>query len=534
MGKVLFGTSHFFKAEGELPVPQGFPEVEQILSYHGYLSEVKGDIQGSRLFLTGKIETHLVYRGKEVQDRVSEHGVVWRGEEGAVFNEEINLPELKADWDWELCLVNLILQPEAAEVVKYHLEIEVKIWARKSSMVRFIKEIESEKKIQPVTEQLISEELVLTTYLNREVNNHFPLTYPKPPLARILDCQVIPVDSSATLSKGRVSIEGKLEVYLVYVTLTDEGKEGGIEAQRWTEDNGGAIPFQIIQDNPQLSNEFSANHEIRIEGVQMQSSTPESCRLQVIINVRVDVVRPKPVKVVLDLTSEQEEILDIQRGAGEIEEIIGETEKTIMVEKTLLLPSELKNIGRLLQAKMSGPKLQLQTELEQVLITGEAQLGIVYQSQGIDGEESTVEASFWGRGETEAVSFAEFLEMPGVEDGMQARIYLNANRLRVEQLDERSIKFTLELKTRVKVWQSRTLALVKDVVLVIPQDIPKPSMLFYLVQPGDTLWKIARRYNTTMDSIISENRLIDPEKEIITGKKLLIPKKLIAKRSVTS
>jgi LysM repeat protein len=68
---------------------------------------------------------------------------------------------------------------------------------------------------------------------------------------------------------------------------------------------------------------------------------------------------------------------------------------------------------------------------------------------------------------------------------------------------------------------------VKDTALIIPQDTPRPSMLFYLVQPGDTLWKIARRYNTTMDSITIENRVIDPEKEIIPGKKLLIPKKLI-------
>ncbi len=527
MEKVLFGTSHFLKAEGELLIPQEFPGVERILSYHGYLSEVKGEIQGNRLNLKGKIETHLFYQGKEIQDRVLEHGLVWRGEEGAVFNEEIDLPDLIADWDWKPRLVKFILQPEAAQVVKYQLEIEVKLWAHKSSMVKFVKEIESEKKIQPVVEHLISEEPVLTTYLNREVNNHFSLTYPKPPLARILDCQVIPVDSKATLSKGRVSIEGKLEVYLVYVTLTEDGKEGGIEAQRWTEENGGAVPFQIIQDNSQFSNELSVNHELIIEGVQMQSSTPESCRLQVTINVRVDVTRPKPVKIILDLTPEKEEIFDIQRGTGEFVELIGETEKIITVEKTLLLPSGLKNIGRVLQAKISGPKLELQTELEQVLITGETQLGIVYQSEVTDGEESTVEEAFWGRGETEAVTFADFLEMPGVEDGMHAAIYLKGNYLRVEQLDERSIKLILKLGTTVKVWQSRTLALVKDTALIIPQDTPRPSMLFYLVQPGDTLWKIARRYNTTMDSITIENRVIDPEKEIIPGKKLLIPKKLI-------
>jgi len=51
----------------------------------------------------------------------------------------------------------------------------------------------------------------------------------------------------------------------------------------------------------------------------------------------------------------------------------------------------------------------------------------------------------------------------------------------------------------------------------------QPSMRVYIVQPGDTLWKIAKRYNTPLDEIVAINELESPSK-ITTGQKLLMLK----------
>lgn len=37
-------------------------------------------------------------------------------------------------------------------------------------------------------------------------------------------------------------------------------------------------------------------------------------------------------------------------------------------------------------------------------------------------------------------------------------------------------------------------------------------MIRYVVQPGDNLWKIAKRFGTTTDVIVRMNGIIDPEK----------------------
>lgn len=49
------------------------------------------------------------------------------------------------------------------------------------------------------------------------------------------------------------------------------------------------------------------------------------------------------------------------------------------------------------------------------------------------------------------------------------------------------------------------------------------SMVVYFVKPCDTVWKIAKMFKVTMESIIQANNLEDPNK-IKVGEKLYIVK----------
>lgn len=51
---------------------------------------------------------------------------------------------------------------------------------------------------------------------------------------------------------------------------------------------------------------------------------------------------------------------------------------------------------------------------------------------------------------------------------------------------------------------------------------PSPAASEYIVQPGDTIWSIAVRFNTTVEAIAVANRLINPN-FIYVGQKLVIP-----------
>jgi LysM repeat protein len=65
--------------------------------------------------------------------------------------------------------------------------------------------------------------------------------------------------------------------------------------------------------------------------------------------------------------------------------------------------------------------------------------------------------------------------------------------------------------------------------LIVPKGVdppptitPAPGQIVYYVDPGDTLWDIARRYGTTVDAIAAANGIADPNR-IYVGQRLVIP-----------
>lgn len=60
----------------------------------------------------------------------------------------------------------------------------------------------------------------------------------------------------------------------------------------------------------------------------------------------------------------------------------------------------------------------------------------------------------------------------------------------------------------------------------IPPDLPKGTKLDYVIQAGDTLAGIASLYNSTIDEIIAENNLEDPN-AIFVGQTLVIPVNIV-------
>ena len=48
----------------------------------------------------------------------------------------------------------------------------------------------------------------------------------------------------------------------------------------------------------------------------------------------------------------------------------------------------------------------------------------------------------------------------------------------------------------------------------------QPGMVGYVMQPGDTLWDVAKEYHTTVDHVLEINKM--NEEEVVSGDMLLV------------
>ena len=77
-----------------------------------------------------------------------------------------------------------------------------------------------------------------------------------------------------------------------------------------------------------------------------------------------------------------------------------------------------------------------------------------------------------------------------------------------------NIQFSLEIS------DSADINIIDEIKLLENRNVQNYSMVIYLVKPGDTVWKIAKRYKTTVSNIMELNNLENDN--IKVGDKLYI------------
>ena len=90
-------------------------------------------------------------------------------------------------------------------------------------------------------------------------------------------------------------------------------------------------------------------------------------------------------------------------------------------------------------------------------------------------------------------------------------------------LNEGNIDTNISLEFNISVNRSERLNIINEINTEESRDNNIYSMVIYFVKPGDTLWKIAKKFRSTIDDIARVNNIEDIDK-IYPGQQLYIPK----------
>ena len=124
------------------------------------------------------------------------------------------------------------------------------------------------------------------------------------------------------------------------------------------------------------------------------------------------------------------------------------------------------------------------------------------------------------------IPFRHSVQLPdgGQPVDLDVDLYLEDLQYRVLDAD----LFEIRAKIRADMDVSSTLE--KEVLLDVEEVEPaqereQPSIVVYFIQPGDNLWKIAKRFNTTIEELVKANNIEDPE-NLVPGDRLIITRML--------
>ena len=90
-------------------------------------------------------------------------------------------------------------------------------------------------------------------------------------------------------------------------------------------------------------------------------------------------------------------------------------------------------------------------------------------------------------------------------------------------MPDESIDMKIDLEFNLSISNTEDLNIIDEINNVENRNREKYSIVIYYTRKGDTLWKIAKRFGSTMDDIIRVNKIENPD-VILPGQQLFIPR----------
>jgi nucleoid-associated protein YgaU len=115
--------------------------------------------------------------------------------------------------------------------------------------------------------------------------------------------------------------------------------------------------------------------------------------------------------------------------------------------------------------------------------------------------------------------------MPGIKDHMYSNIKVNIEEINFSSINSKQVECKLNLGLYAEISEGCE----KEVIVNLEdlgeenKEDNRASITIYFVQKGDTLWEIAKRYNTTVREILEANDIENPD-EIMPGDRIIIQK----------
>lgn len=310
-------------------------------------------------------------------------------------------------------------------------------------------------------------------------------------------------DVEEKILRGKVLIKGKLHKQIFYV----------VEPSGEVKETSADIPFSVFVPVEGAREGATVSTDIRIEFVDSELVTRNGrkfVRETVVLKVTAKVTDRITISVVTAVAGAEVDVRTLK-----IESVIGRGQRQVNVLGDIITPTPARKVARV-DAELRN--LEGEAIRNKVIVRGVLHKQVYYVS-AVDDQlrELTVEEPF-----------TEFIHIEGVQEGdivdVSGRIeYVNVEAK--ESTPTTNWRQTAVLEIRAKVTETEEITVVVAVrgAEVEPSCPPGTIQQTYVIQKGDTLFNIARRFGVTVQEILAVNPQITNPNALVVGQVINIP-----------
>lgn len=368
--------------------------------------------------------------------------------------------------------------------------------------------------------------------LNKEIEVKTDIIVPdiKPDMVAIKNTNANTYICKEEASSGRLRVDGRIDGYVTYLS-----ENGDVRSLEITLDYSENIEDEKIEDK------FKIKSNVSLKNIETKILNERKVCVSASVKIEVECfekVEVEYIKVVED------ERIQVKEENYKIKKIVGDNKGTTTVKESIEAESGI-SISEITKVECEISNIENKISFNKVLSKADLNLKISYQTE--DLKEGNVSGTF---------PITSFIDMENVQDtNICESDYKIRNMLfKVDSVVNNKITFEVVFGIDLDVYEEEEISIIQDMYSLdkdlelkskeieisingesrkinIIEDIEEKerekkneySMVVYFVKPHDTIWKIAKMFNVTMDSIIKANDLEDPNK-INVGEKIYILK----------
>lgn len=497
----------------ELKAHPGIGQVSEVLDVKARVKDVKAVIAGGGVEINGAIQIDCLYNVEEEVEGLERHRMRTYHQEARVeFENFIDVPEAQPG-------MNVFMNIRVAEITYEVLEsdvLEVAATLIKYCAVSDLRDVKCVTQVggltreEVVEEQLRIEEWVGDDCVRTTVAKEVELGGNFPELDDLLTITGEVAKVEYRTVEHAVFSDGVLEVSIVY-----RSPDGERDLHQLDERIEFTHSMDLFGTEPGMN--VYANH--KLTDLSVQKVGDNKIRVVGQLEVYAKVTKPRRLTVVTDIVND---MVDSEKVTVVVEEVVGRNRVKDSIIHRINVPPTRPDIERLLQGYARVKDLTSIVNDGGVVVEGSLEGAAFYTAREdfIDGELTVCLKDYF--------DFDTFVSVEDCEEGMDVYVETEVKRASCQVLNDRTLEMNVVLERAVKVTNRVELECVTDLVEISPMvtSDTRPSFIVYVVQRGDTLPKIARRYKVNLDSLIDYNNLEELE-HIEAGQKLAIPKGMI-------
>ncbi len=496
-------------------VPDAKPDLKEIITGRGHVETEELRCSGERANLKGVLQYQILYLA-DTEDRPAECL-----EGSLLINEMISLEgaadgdTVTADWVIE----DLAIEQIHSRKVRIRAAITFTVTAERLCAEELMtaasagEPLETRSDILPLTRIAVQKSESFRVAEELELGNNKPnmgeLVWQEVEL-RAADCR--PAD-------GSLELRGELSVFVMY--RADGDSSLPIQWEEYTVPVSGQLPLADSREGMIPFVNVRLSH-ISLTPAEDSDGELRRIRLEALLDLWILLYETENAEVICDLYSPSREVIPKEKDT-EFESLLVRNSSRCRLQERLSLPDG----GRILQVcRGSGRILIDETHAEEdgMVVDGVLLVNMLYVSADDEQPLRTLE---------ESIPFHHLIEAKGLDSGCVSRLKWGLESMNIMLLGvgEAEVKATLSLELLVFSRCRRTLLQDAELVDYDPEKVRSiPGIVGYCVQPGDTLWKIAKKFYTTVDEIREENEEIG--EDVKPGQKLILVRQPDRQRSV--